>query len=145
MQLPQLGCAKLSFLFLFRSIFVTSNKSVFGIATWVMIAITFAWMTVYFFTFLFACGGHFDRWWTTVYQICLGIPFEYSYALSDPLLDTLIIAMPIPMVGNRTQQFSSLPGYVNSPNRVDTTQVWNLHMTSYRKIAVTGIFALGAL
>ena len=109
MQAPQLGCAKLSFLFLFRSIFVTSNSSIFGIVTWTMIAITLAWMSGFFLTFLFACDGHFARWWTNIYEVCLGARFEYSYALSDPLLDTLIIAMPIPMVGIQAQQSTFLP------------------------------------
>lgn len=104
-QVLQLGFTKLSFVVLFRRIFVTHSKSAFSVAAWIMIAVLVAWTVAFFFGFLFACGGHFDRWWLHP-QSCPGpgsapgLAFENGFALSEVLIDFFIIIMPVPMVSS---------------------------------------------
>lgn len=102
-QTNSLGIIKLSFVFFFRRIFNTGNKNgIFSIVSTSMIILIVLWTISFFFSFLFACRGHFTNWWTTPLDqddFCIppGI-FEEGFALSDVIMDFLIVLMPIPMV-----------------------------------------------
>lgn len=97
MQALQLGLIKLSFVVFFRRIFVTSSRTTFSIISWVVIGLLIAWTTTYFLGFLFACGGHFERWFVTQ-PPCLGYAYYGSFICSDAVMDFMVILMPIPMV-----------------------------------------------
>nr|AUW30967.1 putative GNAT-family acetyltransferase [Cladonia uncialis subsp. uncialis] len=122
MQVLQLGAIKLSFVFFFRRIFVVNKSSRFAHVTTAMIVVISLWIVAFFFGFLLACKDHTSIWWNAASQnSCFNfLAFENGFALSDSLMDVMIMAMPVPMV-------------------------WRLHMTTGRKIAVTGIFAFGLL
>lgn len=99
MQVLALGAVKLSFVFLFRRIFVVNKSSNFAVATLTMIIIISVWTVAFFFAFLFACGKKFSAWWSPYFRTeCIGLDFENGFALSDFLMDVLILSMPLSMV-----------------------------------------------
>ncbi|KAM0796353.1 hypothetical protein BDR22DRAFT_812102 [Usnea florida] len=123
-QVPALGCIKLSFLLLYRRVF--ANRAARGVrwANWSMVAIVTAWTIGYFFTLLFLCGTNFKAYWTsstTEKDECLPTkPVHLGYAISDVITDVLTIVLPIP-------------------------EIWKLHLPTRRKFAITGVFGLGAV
>ncbi|PQE32839.1 integral membrane protein [Rutstroemia sp. NJR-2017a WRK4] len=98
----QIGLVKLSFVFFFRRVFATLKFSVFTKFNTALIVLVIIWTTGYFFTFLFACKGHFSQWWEgirTGRPICLSdVVFSEGLAISDFIIDLFIISMPIPMI-----------------------------------------------
>ncbi|CAF9943701.1 MAG: hypothetical protein ALECFALPRED_000975 [Alectoria fallacina] len=123
-QVPALGCIKLSFLLLYRRVFTNRVSRRFSWANWFMIAVIVAWMIGYFFTLLFLCGTNFKAYWTsssTERDDCLPTkPVHLGYAVSDVITDVLTILVPIP-------------------------EIWKLHLPTHRKFAITGVFGLGAI
>ena len=104
MQVLQLGTVKLSFVFLFKRLFATSRSTPFGIAAWTMIAIITAWTIAFGLGFFFACRGNFAAWWDSKKLgkgYCLGLDFENGFALSDCIMDAIIVVMPIPKVSGQ--------------------------------------------
>ena len=101
-QVPALGCIKLSFLLLYRRVFTRRVASHFKWVNWIMIAIVTAWMIGYFFTLLFLCGANFNAYWTssaTEEGECLPTKAVHlGYAISDVITDVLTILLPIPEV-----------------------------------------------
>ncbi|MCJ1471056.1 hypothetical protein MMC07_009704 [Pseudocyphellaria aurata] len=92
--------------------------------TCIAIVITIAWAVSFFFAILFHCGRHFGAWRTAVVELnqycgeSLAIP--YGWAISDFLTDVLVVLLPLP-------------------------QIWKLHMSVSRRLAVITIFLLGTL
>ncbi|KAI9699154.1 MAG: hypothetical protein M1820_007233 [Bogoriella megaspora] len=101
-QIPALGCIKLSFLFLYRRVLATRFERHFTWANWTMIAVIISWMIAYFFVILFLCGTNFSAYWissTTEETECLPTtPVHLSYAITDVITDVLTIVLPIPEV-----------------------------------------------
>ena len=67
-----------------------------------MIYVIIAWSLSFFFSYMFACRGHFAAYWGSVVDIiaqCFNI-FELIYALSisDVITDAIILLFPLPMV-----------------------------------------------
>ena len=102
MQVLQLGAIKLSFVFFFRRIFVVNKSSRFAHVTTAMIVVISLWIIAFFFGFLLACKDHTSTWWNAASQnSCFNfLAFENGFALSDSLMDVMIMAMPVPMVGS---------------------------------------------
>lgn len=102
MQVLQLGAIKLSFVFFFRRIFVVNKSSRFAHVTTAMIVVISLWIVAFFFGFLLACKDHTSIWWNAASQnSCFNfLAFENGFALSDSLMDVMIMAMPVPMVGS---------------------------------------------
>ena len=100
MQVLQLGAIKLSFVFFFRRIFVVNKSSRFAYVTTAMIVIISLWIIAFLFGFLLACKDHTSTWWDAATQnSCFNfLAFENGFALSDSLMDFMIMAMPVPMV-----------------------------------------------
>ena len=141
MQVLGLMCIKMSFIFFYvsyrsksmpfqqlthlfkRRIFVQGSSKVFDILTLVALAIIAAWGLAYFFSLLLMCPGHPDAFWTTLAEekkYCFDTTMWHnSYGISDVVLDFIVILIPIP-------------------------QVVQLHMSGSRKLAVLGVFSLGA-
>lgn len=124
MQIPHLGFVKLSFVFLFRRIFLIGGSSTFRIASLAMIILIILWTVSFFLITLFACRGNFSALWTsveTLLTMCIAtLPAGLGFSLSDFIMDLMIMAIPVPMV-------------------------WRLKMSNNRKIAVTAVFALGSV
>ena len=99
MQVLHLGFVKLSFIFLFRRIFLVNKYSTFGIASLVTIIVIISWTLAFFLTFLFACRGSFSAWWVPLHTTCIAtVLFEETFVISDFVMDLIIVMMPMPMV-----------------------------------------------
>lgn len=121
LELLSFGSAKLSVLFLYRRIFA---YSAFTRVANVSILLVAAWTVSFFFTIVFQCSPVSVLW--TMLEMdqrpfCVDtMPFFYANSISDVLLDVAILAMPVPLV-------------------------WGLRLSVRKKLAVGGMFMLGAL
>ena len=105
MQPLALGSTKLSFVFLYRRIFLSGNPkttTAFNIATLSTIDIVAAWMTSFFFAYMFQCGSHPSVYWEST-KASSARCFKNrvaldGFAISDFLTDVIVLVLPIPMV-----------------------------------------------
>lgn len=101
-QTVALVCVKLSFLYFYRRIFSTGHTKIFNAIITVNVILTLIWGISFFFAFLFVCHGHFSAWWKTIQTLnthCKsGLDIELIWAISDFIMDMMIIFLPIPMV-----------------------------------------------
>ena len=99
MQVIILGTIKLSVISFYRRIF---RGRTFDYYSKGMIVIAIVWTIAFFFGSVFECGVHFEYVWSTLLNLvthCLDEEKYFkAYAISDVILDALILAMPIPMV-----------------------------------------------
>ncbi|MCJ1314646.1 hypothetical protein MMC25_008328 [Agyrium rufum] len=103
MQILAVGFTKLSFVYFYRRIFVTGRTSNtrYGVVTIVAIVMILAWMTSFFFAFIFDCGTQFSAHWTVALlrtKCDKGLEAELGLAISDFLTDLIVLVLPIPMV-----------------------------------------------
>ena len=124
LQVPALGLIKLSFILFYRRIFTKGAAWKFNWVTWSMLAIITAWTIAFFFAILFICGTDFSAYWTSTKVEAANCTetsmLHNAFAISDVVIDVIIIVLPLPMV-------------------------WRLHLTPGRKLGLIGIFMLGAL
>ncbi|MCJ1330827.1 hypothetical protein MMC10_007514 [Thelotrema lepadinum] len=112
--------SKLSLLFFYRRIFSIDK---FRLPFYVMLGINAFWGFAYFLVYLLRCVPISDAWSIVSGEPRHCIPndyAEYSYAITNVLLDAAVLAMPMPMV-------------------------WRLQLTLTKKIAVSSIFLLGII
>ncbi|KAG9235552.1 hypothetical protein BJ875DRAFT_421775 [Amylocarpus encephaloides] len=118
-----LGCIKLSFIFFYRRIFnVGPTKSVFNIVSLASIALIIVWMFGFFLAVMLFCPGHVEAYWgPTERQYCWKTTkYFFAYTWSDVGTDFLVLLMPLP-------------------------SVLKLHIPTGKKVAIVGIFGLGAI
>ena len=100
LQVWILGSIKLSVICFYRRIF---RGNTFELYSKCMIGVVAAWITAFFFAYFFECGTHFQYLWSTLIDLithCANEPmFFKGFAISDVILDGLILIMPIPVVG----------------------------------------------
>ena len=68
-----------------------------------MLSVVIVWGISYVFGWLFICGTHFDRNWTSVAESlkCGNLTMmNQSLSLSDVIMDFLIMVFPLPLVWN---------------------------------------------
>lgn len=98
-QVIILGTIKLSVISFYRRIFRGKTFDYYSIG---MILIVIAWITAFCFSVLFECRTHFEFLWSTLMNLVTHCTdeekFFKAYAISDVVIDGLILAMPIPMV-----------------------------------------------
>ncbi|KAK7190440.1 uncharacterized protein CC84DRAFT_1262345 [Paraphaeosphaeria sporulosa] len=124
-SIPALGCIKLSILFFYQRLFVMSKRDwrdPRNIAIWLMITIVTMWTLAFFLRYLFACGFHFDIWWTNAMNI-ITLCGDFNtilnaLAISDFVCDVIILILPLPAI-------------------------WKLRLPTAQKFTVTLVFALG--
>ncbi|KAI0542846.1 hypothetical protein GGR58DRAFT_449825 [Xylaria digitata] len=121
------GFIKLSIVFFYRRIFVTSKRDRFDLVTKFFIALILAWTLAYIFAIAFDCDTVWSAHWgsySDLFQYCHGgFPVQQIYEsllITDLITDVLIILLPLP-------------------------KIWTLHLSLTRKAAITGIFLLGAV
>ena len=99
LQVIILGTIKLSVIFFYRRIFRGRTFDYYSIG---MIAVVIVWSIAFFFSVLFECRTHFEYLWSTLLNLVTHCSdeekFFKAYAISDVVIDGLILAMPIPMV-----------------------------------------------
>jgi hypothetical protein len=115
-----LGLIKLSVVFLYRRIFSISRT--FNVYSMFLIVLIISWTLAFLGANIFQCGTRPAAAWTSAKQI-----LEYcddtsgataALALSDLIMDMLIVAAPMPIV-------------------------WSLRLTTRQRVQVLGIFGLG--
>ncbi|SLM35585.1 hypothetical protein LPUS_04890 [Lasallia pustulata] len=118
------GFIKLSIAFFYRRLFVSSRGAWFDWATKISIAVVILWIIAFFFGYIFSCGTHFSAWWISFEdnaKYCGVLPdYDTAFVVSDLITDIMILCLPLPVI-------------------------WNLHMTTGRKLVVIGILATGAV
>ena len=102
MQILSLCCVKLSFVMFYRRIFCTGQRTLFSIATVTVSVLIVLWTIIFFFLFVFYCGTNTWAEWTNVIDLeeyCPhGTDYQMGLAISDFIIDLIVIAMPIPLV-----------------------------------------------
>lgn len=85
----------------YRRLFCTGKRTWFSVSTVVMGGLIVAWTITFFFVFLFYCGSHPSKDWSTVDDIIKSCPNglhdQLALGISDSIMDVIIIAMPIPV------------------------------------------------
>lgn len=100
LQIPMLGCVKLSFVLFYRRLFCTANGSkAMNIATITVVVLTVMWILAAWLALLFVCGTRFSAWWTSVEQDKLYCPntleYQMGMGISDTIMDIIIFILPI--------------------------------------------------
>ncbi|MCJ1246595.1 hypothetical protein MMC30_003804 [Trapelia coarctata] len=118
-QLLAVGPTKFSVLMFYRRIF---RGRLFSIASWSLIAAVIAWTIAFFFGNLLECIPISINWTGSGSDdTCVNeVPMYLAQAYADVATDVLILVLPMPMI-------------------------WKLQMPMRRKVAISGIFFLGAL
>lgn len=98
-----LGFIKATALLFYRRIFCVGRKrDLFDVSTMVLFVVVMLWTAVFFILDVFVCGTHVDAAWTGVksyLKYChIATAFEEGVAISDFLLDLIILLVPIPKV-----------------------------------------------
>ncbi|KAA6413348.1 MAG: hypothetical protein FRX48_03094 [Lasallia pustulata] len=118
------GFIKLSISFFYRRLFVSSRGAWFDWATKISIAVVILWIISFFFGYMFSCGTHISARWISFEDNAKyygALPdLNSAFVVSDLITDIMILCLPLPVI-------------------------WNLHMTTGRKLVVTGILATGAV
>jgi len=114
------GFIKLSVIFFYRRIFVGKW---FNIITWTMAGLSASWGLSIVLGEILTCSPVAAHWGTRIdlFTKC-GNTYNFlkTYAVSDVVLDTLILAIPIILV-------------------------WRLHLPISRKVQICGLFLMVAL
>jgi len=118
------GFIKLSILAFYRQVFVVNKRSAFDKIVIGFAWVVFLWTITFILIIIFPCGSHVDNNWGTASQqiahcLVIGYTSLDGLAASDFILDLVLICLPLPMI-------------------------WQLHMRTSRKAAVSGIMLLGA-
>jgi hypothetical protein len=103
LQIPALASIKIAALFFYRRIFVTSSKQrVLNWITWILIVIIIIWGMGFTGYYIGACDSHILAAWSGYLGFatyCLKTElFEQAYAVSDFMLDTMVLVIPLPSV-----------------------------------------------
>ena len=99
MQVVILGTIKLSVISFYRRLF---RGRTFDYYSKGMIILVISWTIAFFLSFLFACRTQFEYQWSTLLNLVTHCTdeekFFKAYAVSDVIIDGLILAMPMPIV-----------------------------------------------
>jgi hypothetical protein len=121
MSVTLLGFSKLSLVFLYRRIF---SSPTFRKVVDVFIGILIAWLIAFELATLFQCTPISTIWTRFEYEYgpyCIQVvPYYYTISVTDTLTDVIIMILPLPII-------------------------WNLHMPLKQRLAVAGMFLLGAI
>ncbi|PQE29144.1 plasma membrane Pth11 protein [Rutstroemia sp. NJR-2017a BBW] len=124
LETAALAFIKLSCIFFYQRVFKAGSNRVVGMLMYIIVGFIIIWGLGYFFSFLFACQTHFDYFWTNLENQlkCTAdlAMIQLSLSISDVIMDVILLAFPIPLI-------------------------LRLQMTPTSKLAVLGIFTLGAL
>lgn len=96
------GFIKLSIISFYRRLFVTRKGTIFDHIMKLMGVLVLLWTVTFILMVVFACNTTFwANWGSTAAQLqhCpIGFTSEYGLAISDFILDIVIILMPLPQV-----------------------------------------------
>ena len=143
-QILALGCIKLGALFFYRRIFGTRV----GIGTFTVvlrgcIAVVILWTIAMTLMNALQCGSHITALWAgtieNYLEYCIyTFPFVMGFAISNFLLDLLILVLPMKKV--------RLNGRFAERRLVaHTLQIWGLNASRGAKLGLFGVFGLATM
>jgi ABC-type multidrug transport system permease subunit len=101
-SIPALGFIKLSILLFYQRLFVMSKRDwrdLTNVSIWVMVVLVSMWTIAFFLRYLFACGVHFDIWWTNAQNIMTECGDFNNIlnvlAISDFVCDVIVLILPL--------------------------------------------------
>ncbi|KAG6012123.1 hypothetical protein E4U43_007934, partial [Claviceps pusilla] len=118
-----LGSVKASALFFYKRIFcVSGRKAALNVIIISLLVVVACWVVVFEFLLAFQCGTHFSAPWdgTQLKYCTMSYPILQSQAISDFLLDALVLVIPM-------------------------YPITQLQTTWSRKVAIVGIFLLACI
>jgi hypothetical protein len=90
------GLVKLSVLFFYRRVFISSLFKAINTALMVVVSI---WSVGFFFAYMFRCGTNFWALWAPLKDLlkyCYkSTPLFYAMCVSDVITDVLILSLPL--------------------------------------------------
>lgn len=105
------------------------------------------WSIGFFFAYVFRCGTNFWALWAPLEDLekyCYtSTPMFQALGISDVITDFLILSLPFYWVSLIISAISIHPARVEL--HVNIIKIWNLRMTLGKKLAVSGVFLLGAM
>ena len=128
-QILSLAFLKPSVLFFYRRLFVTGQRSLFDLATKLLLVLTTIWSVSFLVASVAACPARLTAGLpgtttdVATYTCAGGGPAlagPFAFIVSDALTDLVILAVPLPMI-------------------------WRLQIDARRKVALSGVFLLGGL
>jgi hypothetical protein len=103
LETAALAFIKLSCIFFYQRVFKAGSNRIVGMLMYIIIGLIIIWGLGYFFSFLFACQTHFDYFWTNLENQlkCTAdlTMIQLSLSISDVIMDVILLAFPIPLVG----------------------------------------------
>ncbi|KAF4628757.1 hypothetical protein G7Y89_g9399 [Cudoniella acicularis] len=111
-------------MYFYPRLFVVNGRSKSDIISYIIIFLITAWFITFELLFTFGCGTHVDAIWGSLAQTmkyCNGnstFQAEQPMAISDLILDLVVFVFPFPAI-------------------------WNLHLVTQRKLAVSSVFLFG--
>lgn len=139
LQILCLTCIKLSCMLFYRRIFNFGSRYLLGMMTTMFDVLIVIWGLGFALSFAFSCGTNFAYLWTDLANL-LKCPanltsINLGLSISDTIFDAIIFFLPIPLVSSTAEA---------DHQHLLTEEVLKLHMSKTRRMAVLGIFALGA-
>lgn len=126
LSIIDLSLIKLSFLLFYSRVFIYDSKNIRSprnLSIYLLMFIVILWGFGFSITILSACRDDFRaRWISSKFEAkCINtFLMLYALAISDFVIDVLIILLPIPMI-------------------------WKLHLEPSRKLGISVVFLLGSL
>jgi hypothetical protein len=120
LETAALAFIKSSCIFFYQRVFKASSNRIISILICIIIGLIIIWGLGYFFSFLFACQTHFNYFWTNLENQlkCTAdlAMIQLSLSISDVIMDVILLAFPIPLVGAMifTDSICSLGSLPNS-------------------------------
>ncbi|KAF5868422.1 putative integral membrane protein [Botrytis fragariae] len=114
------GSIKLSIIAFYRRIFVVSKNDAFNRVSKISAAVIFLWTVAFIFIIIFDCGtAVWANWGSPPLRSLSTVLLVSPATISDFLVDIYVLLLPLPII-------------------------WKLRLSLKKKIAVSGIFLLGA-
>ena len=117
-----LGCVKCSIVFFYRRIFCATKYNTFDWATQLLVGTIILWAISFFLANVFQCGTNFAAVWAPLLvfktECSKTLPLQEGYVISDTVLDTILLVLPLPKVCqlNPSFQYVVIPTTSNLTN-----------------------------
>lgn len=102
-QIPAIGLIKLSMIFFYTRVLGVGAPTWFKRLSWLMVGITIAWMVAFLFSWFFLCSPDPSVYWqSSAAELAHCVKTQVlhnSLAISDAVIDLIIVLMALPVVG----------------------------------------------
>ena len=102
LQIPALALIKCAAFYFYSRIFCPHRRSTLSYLLWGLISLTTVWAVAFIIAYVTACGTHPAAAWESqmsYLQYCIrSLQFEEAYAISDFILDVIVLILPLPLV-----------------------------------------------